>query len=190
LNLVSGQSYVTLPTDFGRIVEVRTPSINSAVRIVSLKELARLRQDSITPTGLVTYAALAYAAGSTTSAPSPRLEIYPAPSSTETGGLLLFYRAGWANVATDTQFVQVPGFCEGAFLSAVKAYAMGWENYGGRTLSDRLIECMGSEEMVSAMGMDQSQQSDYGVLYTTDGAIGRQYSDRTATSTPWLVDTP
>lgn len=189
LNFAAGVTYVVLPDDFGRIVKLFAPDLTSEVRMVTLGELARMRQYSPW-SGLVTHAALVYAPGNTSGPPTVRLEIAPTPGSNETAALSLFYRAKWTVLDADSEHVQVPDFMEPLMLSAVRAYACGWERKEGRSLTDYLDEVMASREMDAAISLDSQMQSDFGEA--ASGAIADQYSVNATRriSSPWNVAGP
>lgn len=185
MNLVAGQSYISLPTDFGRIVKLYVPRLTSDVEMVSLGEIGRLRHFEPTSSSLVTRAALVY------SGATPRLEVWPTPSSNETNAIYLFYRAGAQVLSSDSESILIPTFMEPLVISAVRAYAQGWEGSGDRSVAQYLSEVVASPEMDAAIQNDGSQQSDFGM--SAPGAISQQYgyaSRGRYTPTPWLVDSP
>ncbi len=59
-------------------------------------------------------------------APTVRLDIYPTPTSDESGALNMFYHRGWPTVTTDTTALSVPVELEAAMLETVRAFARGY----------------------------------------------------------------
>jgi hypothetical protein len=119
LNIVSGQDYVALPTDFGwdgmlKVhANVTVPQIG--VLKCTLDDISRFRGQTA-PATTPYYVALAWPTQtSLTVAPAtPRLEIWPTPSLSISNAIRITYRAGAISVTNTTDVPNIPTHFEGA----------------------------------------------------------------------------
>src|SRR5512146_1599947 len=111
LNLTLDQNYVSLPADFGELVTLRRNSTVNGALQVSLERLINFRT-GIFPTGFTAgdyyYALSAAAQANVTSAGTFRLELYPTPAASETGGLLGIYRRIPPAMSGNTDLPDIP----------------------------------------------------------------------------------
>lgn len=192
LDLTSGQDYVDLPSDFGAIVSIdRTTNFTSSVFLTSTEELLSLRRGWNTAGARSIWCAVVYdhaditgtAAGSNYTvtpataaeikalkAPSPRLDIYPEPTSSTTGALLLYYTRGWRRVEEDTDTVFVPAWLEGVYLRAARIWAKGYEEEDSFNKDQALAVLMQGPEWGAAKTRDANIQMEVGPL--RGGAVG------------------
>jgi hypothetical protein len=160
LDFVAGQTYCDLPTDFGELRSVEVDNLVSRFNMTSSAVLNEMRTANVDASGLVFWGSLVYGAGSATSAPTVRLDIYPTPNANETDALSLYYRAGWSELTNDSSAAQVPAFCEPAFVETIRAFARGYEY---NTLPDEMAALrMGA--IREAVDQDMRQQSDFGPI--------------------------
>lgn len=179
LDLVAGQSYVTLPTDFGKVIDIRAQSITSAFSMISLSSLNERKTYDLSGTTDV-YGAIAYSGG------VARLEIWPDPTSNESDALRLFYRGAWVDANQDTEDLddQFPPFMEPLFLEVLRAFAEGWES---NALAEMLERVHMGRAFSAAASADQGVQSEFGRI--TGGSVCQRRSYGT-NSSPWGVDDP
>lgn len=179
LDFVAGQSYVTLPSDFGKVIDIRTQAITSAFQMVSLADFNERSTYDIAST-LDTYGAIVYSSG------VARLEVFPEPTSSATAALRLFYKGAWVDADDDTDDLttQFPPFMEPLFLEAVRAFAVGWEEDGLDVMLERLMR---GRAFADAAQADQGVQGEYGRI--TGGSVRARRGYGTNCS-PWQVDEP
>jgi hypothetical protein len=131
LATVSGRDYIELPDDFGTVLHLYQPTTTvNAVQIVTLQELALLRQSTV---GVGSFA---YSVAFTSSvpaanagvAPTKRALIYPEPSANGTPAILMLYRRAWVDVteANENDYPSIDRDAEGllSMLAQDRAYLM------------------------------------------------------------------
>ena len=187
LSFTSGQDYIDLPEDFGAIVAVdRADGFHSSLSMVTPETLLELR--TTTPVaaafkfwGCVTWdhadiegsasVSGGYTVTPTTAAearakkrPTPRLEVYPQPSATNTGALLLMYTRGWRQVLEDTDTIFVPEWLEGVYLRAARIWAQGYDKVSGYDKDGELESLVRGAEWRAAVTHDSNIQTDLGTI--------------------------
>ena len=182
VDFAAGQAYAILPTDFAESLGIERNTLTAEFRETTLATLETLRAKSVlSSTEFTMWGAIAFAAGSTTTPPIPRLEIYPTPASNVTAALKVPYRAGWnALTGSDSEYVQVPEYMTMLYLESVRRTADAWEKR--ESLPEKLNELAGSTIMMAAMERDARHQMDYGAIM--NGAVQRRAVSNTV---PWTV---
>ena len=200
LDLVAGQSYVDLPDDFGAIVSIsQSVGYTKDIALSTPAEIMDLRRGlapggdgfiwaalvyghaDITGTstaGIPTVTPTTAAQIRTTKAPQARLDIYPAPESSTTGALHLYYTRGWRQVSEDTDTIFIPSWLEGVYLRAARIWARGYEAEGvEQETFDRdvaLLKLVQGPQWRAAVTRDSHTQMDLGVL--RGGAVNQGVS--------------
>lgn len=199
LDVTADQDYVVLPSDFGSILGVaRSSSFTPSFNLTTPQEMLRLRTytpavSSHTFWGTVVYdhadiegtasSAQSYTVTPTTAAqikatkkPSPRLDLYPMPTNTATGSLLLYYARGWRAVEEDTDTIFVPDWLEGVYLRALRIWAKGYEEEDTFSKDDNLDRLVMGAEYRAAITRDSQIQAEKGPIQ--GGAVQRPGSYR------------
>lgn len=142
----AGQGYTTLPSDFAELEAIHHASV--VVHRVDLGELALYRKyrDQDTP-NFDYYVAVGYEAD-TAGAMTARLEIWPAPSTTETNLFQLVYRAGWLPLAADTDVARVPVWIEPLLIEYVRVEGRIAAAGGGSLEAEQLRERLGNGQLM------------------------------------------
>lgn len=161
--------YVTLPSDFGEILSLRTSdSLDSRVCLVSPEEIARLRIAG-GDTSQDVRAALVYPArdDATDAFGTPRLEVYPTPTASDTDAMVMSYRADWTELSIGTDKVAVPLYAEMMLKEFVRAVALGREEEYGGSVAQRLDAIQKTESFKSLIRRDQQAQRQFGPIRRT-----------------------
>lgn len=189
-DFVASQDYVTLPTDFGELVAVERDNVVAGFTLVSMSELMTMRAKSVASSSeLNLWGAVSHSPGTTASAPTPRLEVYPTPSANLTGALKILYRAGWTRLtASEQTHVYIPTFCEPVYIETLRAFALGWEEHDEVGLSERLAAIEMGPLMQAAMRRDAASQTDYGEI--RNGLVACSYARPVSNRSPWRMALP
>lgn len=160
-------SAIILPTDFRDLIAYSTTSgLLTGLTMTSYQDLIDRKQSTSTYTAGYYYAAISHpkpvGANSSDGAPTPRLEIYPAPDANETGAIRVFYRADWTDLASDTDLLKIPAYTESLFIHMLRAFARGYEEEDQATLNARLMEVANGPLFAAAVLRDGETQPDYG----------------------------
>jgi hypothetical protein len=139
VDLVANQPFVTMPDGCAEIVGA-VPNGNLNMR--------ELRGIDMTPAGLVFWLAPTFTnpgdPGSLTGRGQQlALQVYPVPTSTSPGAILVEWRAGWIEVKSDAseqQILPLPadGSCDTLYLTLLRAFAKGFEEDNTRRLEVEL----------------------------------------------------
>ena len=167
-------SALALPADFRDLIAVNTSSgFLKGLSLVTPGELLERRSSSFTTTTGYYFGAIVHpqttGLGSSTGAPTPRLEIWPTPGANETAAMTFFYRAGWTELTNDTDILRLPGYCELLYLEILRAMARGFEEEDQGSISERLVQVIGGPLIVIARERDSMVQPSYGAL--RNGAV-------------------
>lgn len=154
LDTVSGQDYISLPSDFGTLEAVHTSSRLEIAELVSPSELIKWRRgDYYTPRGYVMAIETANSSGTLIK----RLGVFPTPSATESGVLKLAYRAAWVPIADATNgntVLPIDPACELIFLDVLAAVAKGIEEDDNASASLRIHAIKQTEAFRDAVARD------------------------------------
>lgn len=179
LNLVSGQSFVSLPPDFGTAGEIDGVaslwSPLSFVFLTGLNEIARYRGLPM-QNFLTYYLALSFPtqASAGVAPAQPVLEIWPTPQSNVTGAFRVIYRAGAVLLAGDTDIPNLPLEFTTALTLTARAKIMQYE-LGAEVPETLAATAAANAELDRMMANDGLSQSDAG--HISAGAAA-QYLDQ------------
>lgn len=181
-------AYWEVPGDVKSIIGIEpTSNLLRNIQIISIQRLQAYRSNisSVHPFGF--YCAPAYAR--TGDSQQRILEIWPTPNSDEYGSVTLMYEAGWETITEDSQFIQLPqdGWLDMAFLSAVRAVALGLEEGDEASLTDRLAALSSSEMFMQAYRRDGSITR---ILHSSRGSYAQRNADAWGWDNPSLVPDP
>lgn len=168
LNFVANQAYVSLPTDFGRLVHVDAAStLDNHVTVTTLDVVQYLRASPVDDP-FNYHVALEYATQSSATAAQavPRLAIYPTPGSNATAALKLVYQAGWTELSANTSVANIPIEFDPLLVQLVRAIAMGYlnESDGERSVVARIDAIEGSEMVRRLKSNDGMKQPSLGPM--------------------------
>jgi hypothetical protein len=186
LDLTLDQDYIDLPADFGAIVSMdRASGSSTQFFLLTVDELLELRQGSTLAGAGTIWGAVVYdhaditgtsdgvnynVTASTASEirakkhPTARLDIYPTPTLSTTGALLLYYTRGWRGVEEDTDTIFVPSWLEGVYLRALRIWAKGYEEEDSFNKDQALQSLTMGMEWRAAVTRDSNIQTEMGVL--------------------------
>lgn len=184
LDFHAGQDYVTMPGDFGGLIDVRlSAGTYNSLTLTTPAKLSDLRT-STTGAALAGdyWCALSWPAQTDPSVaqPKPRLEFWPAISASSVGAITLDYYASWVQLKVATDAANIPAHADTLLVQLVRAFALGWEDEAVAPLELRIqaIEQGPVFQRVKEVdGMAQPQMGRMG-----GGAIG--FSDST---NPWIL---
>lgn len=162
LDLVSGQSFVTLPSDFSRHIAINfTTDTTSHVVTATMAKIQAIRVQQNPGTHALYYC---YGwATDTNGVPVLRLEVAPTPQADADGALTLWYRAGWNERRQETQGVPIPPYVRPLYTEIVRAVAIGYHEDDQATVADRVNAIRSSSVFADAVARDRETQADAGV---------------------------
>lgn len=178
VNFVASQAYVELPEDFGELVSyTMTSGLTRGLQLTTFRELAQLQASDVSASDYF-WAAISHPEQTQDSKdmPKPRLEIWPTPTSSETGAITIWYRAEWLELEDDADKANVPKWAVSLLTILVRTFAQGYEEEG---LIERLNAFEGSAILDRFRAKDGMIQPDYGPLGV--GAVGSGATGRI----PW-----
>lgn len=165
LSTVASQEYIDLPSNFSSPLSICGVSINADIAWRSREVLARMRQDYVvTDNGGQYFVAVEHAAATGSTPPTARLSIYPAPPNTEADVFRLTYRAGWAKLTSDADYVPIPIWAEALFLRILGAFARGFHREEQGSVDARLAEIQAGPIFSAAVKEDKTKQIDHGPM--------------------------
>lgn len=159
-------SAIALPSDFRELIAINTTSgLLRGVALTDHADLIQRRAASFVSEGFH-YGAIVHAQTSATNggAPTPRLEIWPAPNANETGSLTMMYRAGWKAISNDTDLISIPDWVEPLYIQILRSFARGYEEEDSAALDQRLTSLVSGVLFASAVDRDGMVQPHYGGL--------------------------
>jgi hypothetical protein len=190
VGVTSGQTYASLPSDLKRVDAIeQTNSLLGTVEWVSLADLLKYRQSGL-PSGTFSYwAAVTWGRQLYTTAgtekpgrPSPRIELYPTPTTTNSTAFTVFYSRGWIDFVEDNDEATIPTFLESLYLAACRAFALGYEEESTADVNQRLALLARGPLWDVAMREDLATQPHLGML--RGGMVGpSSYINRWSGST-------
>ena len=176
---VDGQSYCTLPTNFGEIIGLETTNrLTTTVQLTTLENLQYYRS-SVLNDPYRYYVALSYPVQTSTSvhAGNPRLEIWPTPGADSSSGLKLMYRRKWTELTSDAAVPDIPLWMQELLTFSVGCFARKFTN--NEYDAESVIRDSGSfKEAVKRDGRTQSNlgQMMGGSVVGPDYEVYRPYS--------------
>lgn len=161
LGLTSGQGYIALPSDFGRIVSLTW--VRGSGYVICLEGQQAVDEARAGLIGGTLYkAAILHSAPTSSAAPVARLELGPVPTITKTDVFRLSYYAGWRTCSSENDVVPVPAWLVGLYVRALALYMAGWERDDDGTLEERLGQLRLSSLYQQAVDRDDTLQTDLG----------------------------
>lgn len=196
VGLVAAQEYLSLPASFGRFAgKPATHPSAGRVRVLAYTTYAKVLElrATLNPgsnidgqyAGALVWAPNVSADGG---APTPRLEIWPPPGTTDASAFLLPYYADWDERTTDEQFVNLPEYAEGLMRHLVRETAAGYENDDQESVWDRIAEIKESEIYKAVVMADAGAQSDLGPIM--GGAAATVAGERASIRSPTFYPVP
>ena len=153
-DFVSGQSFVTLPDDFGEMVTAHMDSgLVKAIHFTTMDDLLIRRTTSIGQSQ-VYWANIVH-----TETGEARMEIHPSPSDADK--IRIGYRTKWVPLTADEDTTSTPDYADSALISLVRAFALGYEEEG---MEIRLAEIETGPIYQRLMEKDGIIQPDYGQI--------------------------
>lgn len=174
LNLVSGNEYVKLPDDFGRMYAQPKPTTVSTVvsmELTSMEEYLRYRQDYMD--GGPHYMGVVVYVKDQDGVFGPKIQIWPIPLDTTQDAFRMAYLARWVDLTSDTEVLPIPSWLEGFFLEVLFAYAQGYDEHDNGVLSERLALLHASPEFATLKRRDGGVQPFIGRM--RGGAMEQEY---------------
>jgi len=180
IGTVASQEYIELPLDFGQPLSLEvTDGFTDAVVMTDPGTFNRVRTGSFGNGAFSYWLTLEYAVpatGDEPKVPTPRLAIWPTPTSTDADWATLRYRAAWTPLTASDDVVQIPRYCETLYLSICRAMAQGYEEDEGVELEDRLLKIAAGTVALAAKRADAAHQWNYGKLKGGAGMVGTRWT--------------
>ena len=157
LDLTADQDFVTIPNTVRRVIVIQVKDSLTHYRVWSSPEkILNLRQAHTgIPNGF--HIGMSHHQLSAGGAPTRVLELWPTPSSNETGFFVLWYQAQWGRVDGANDEISIPQWLEPLFLEYCREWALGWMYPESGTPADRITRL--------------KQSSVYRDAQSTDGAL-------------------
>ena len=154
-----------LPSDFGELVGYdATESLVNSLTLTDVAHLNALRTNQIEVSSWNFWGAIVWSEPQPDGAPSPILELWPAPASADANALTIFYRARWVDVTNDNTEIRIPWYMEPLFLQVCREFALGYTEYDNATLSARILDLQSGPVYGAAVEEDGRVQPDMGVM--------------------------
>lgn len=160
-----GLAAVALPSDFGQFIKPNTTdSLIGSLRLRTLSEVLSRRTDALNDAALDFWGAIGHAAPTTAGVPTPRLELWPAPTTNDADAFTLFYRAKWVNLSAETDVVPIMPYCDTLMRLMCRAWAQGYEEDDQGSLGQRLAQIEAGPIFNAAKKRDGGIQRFYGPI--------------------------
>ena len=173
LSLVNAQSYISLPSDFGRMYGQPKPTTVASVvslEMVSMEEYLRYRQDYLDGgpryMGVINYPLVS-------GIPEPRIEIWPLPTENMNDAFRVAYLSKWVDMTSDIAAVPIPPWMEFFYLEILFAFAQSYDEHDAAPLSQRLGLLQQSAEFMNLKKRDGGVQPFVG--FSRGGAMDMEY---------------
>lgn len=166
LDVVADQGYVVLPANFSKPISLVQASARGEIEWITREEMVARRQrlaPRTSDTGCV-YVAVSTAAGSGSTPPTARLEIDPPRATSATAYFKLVYKAKWIDLSDESDYVQVPDWCEDLYIAILQAYARGFLREEDGTFDLRMAALRGGQTFKDAIREDKSKQTSWGPI--------------------------
>jgi hypothetical protein len=169
LDLLEGNSWINLPSDFGRAIGKPRPTGSSTVSLewATMDEIASLRSGEAT-SQLSLYGAISWTS-SIEGVLKARIELSAEIQTTAEDSLLLAYRAKWYEVVNDDDLLRIPSWLEPLYLEVLFVYAQAYDEHDLGSLSARLLEIESSPVFMAARNRDGGVQPSVGKM--SGGAV-------------------
>lgn len=159
---VSAQNYVNLPA--GTVEVHRVQYRNGWLDATTLGAIMDRRANAVVSGAPACYA-IDYdqtAAGVLT----PRIELYPTPSSSDASGITAHIRLGWVTPfnGADSSRIQIPDWLEPLYIEALIAFAMGYQERDVADVGTRIAAVQAGPLFAAATRQDASIQTNHGQM--------------------------
>jgi len=173
LTLTQNQTYINLPSDFGRMYGQPKPTTVTSVvtlELVSMEEYLRYRQD-FSDGGPHYMGSIVYDMAS--GIPNNRITIWPTPSVTTADAFTLPYMARWVDVTSDIAAIPIPSWMEFFYLEVLFAFAQSYDEHDIAPLTQRLALLQQGPEFMNLKRRDGGVQPFIGRM--RGGAMASEY---------------
>ncbi len=162
VDFVSGQDYVELPSDLRAIKAIdTTDGLTTEIELTTLQAVLEYRTKSLS-VPLYFFAAISHDA--VDGRPTPRLELWPTPTSDTDRSVSIFYTAGWSPLTSGDSVAYMPAWIEALYYQILRAFAHGYEEADDGTVDQRLALVAQGPLMDAAVSRDVTVQPNYGQL--------------------------
>lgn len=159
---VADQDYIELPSDFGTCIWITAPGlVLYKVQQVPVAQIQQMQQTVTINNGSQFYVAFGYVSAQNGSVPTPRMYIYPTPTSDNAPTFALSYNRRWVDLSATRpdQIPSIPDDYENALVLGARALACQLEN------QDLTIEVAQYPlEIQRLIAEDSSQQTMWGPM--------------------------
>lgn len=167
--VVLGSTTTTAADNFAKALNdaphlyLRASASGAVVTVVHEREGTRGNSMTLTPSG-GSQTVLTDDVGVDTGPVRARLDLWPTPSTTEADRLMVYYRAGWAAVESDSQVLAMPDWMESLYLQLVRAFARGYERESEANMDQRLMVIKQGPIYAAAMLRDKEMMPNIGPM--------------------------
>ena len=187
----ASQDYLELPTDCGEILTIEPKnSWSASLQFVDPATFEKISTEGIEPELSYIVTLVFYDSGGVA---TPRLDIYPTPSSTDATAFNIRYRAQWValdsgdnvdgtddDVPLGTSKALIPQYMEALLLEYIRAFSEGGED---GTTQQRIALIDNGILLDQALRKDGTFQPDYGSLPASGyRGIGQSYAAGTVSA--------
>lgn len=178
LNVVAGQAWSDLPTDFGRYVKILgNTSAPSTIRISDMTEVVDARARGTVANG-ATFVGYFPHTGPASAGPrsAVRLELGPVPTSDITEAFILGYKACFTVPEKGDDHILVPRFMQSLFVRVFCEWIAGYERSLKMPLEKRLDQIVDSALWQGAVDFDDTLCTDVGPMRgSAESIVSGQY---------------
>lgn len=190
LNLTAAQNWIALPADFGEVISVELSDVlNGQMLSATPKELMAWRSTPIPAAPTTFYWCVEYLGSAALAAPTPRIGLHQAPTTSQANAVRLMYRAGWTTLSADADVAVVPKWIEPLYREFIVAVARGRIEEDEGTVTDRMERVLSGSVFRSLAQRDAVTQPNLGqiaggaarriarpMLYNPDTTVGAPVS--------------
>lgn len=173
LDIIKGQDWIELPSDFQSLEDVR--AITSTYNITILGTGARLSEvdvfESSNPYYFTAIVSFIYedtedSQGNAISKRGavPVLRLAPTPGADALQTTRVYYQAGWRDLTDDGDAVDLPKFMEPLYLELCGEYARGLIAREDGLVGDRVARLVASPLFETCRRVDSGMQPNYGIV--------------------------
>ena len=161
LDTVAAQDYADLPADFGEPIALEVADRSYSVTWVTRQRLDCLRAAG-NESGSIFSVFVSTRAADEETPPTPVLELSPPAPTTTVGYFNLSYRATWADLTSDQDYVPISPICDTLYKRLLQVFARGYTREEQGSLDQRLVEIATGPVFRNAIRDDRRKQTDYG----------------------------
>lgn len=162
LDIVAGQTWIDLPTDFQELIAYEAVSPFNVLRPTSMAHLLRMRATTPSPAAWGYYFYIGNERPSGATPTRKRMELSWSQATSLAAAFTIQYRAGWTAVAGDATYVPVPDFIAPLMRRLTRAVARGYGEEDEGAMGQRLNEIMSGPEFTGAVVTDAMVQPSFG----------------------------